>query len=352
MLASTNMPAFTRSAMDGYAIRCDDVKSPPVTLKVVGSVEAGGRAVHVSAGQSVRIMTGAQLPAGADTVVMKEKAVEKDGNVTISHVPARGENIWMEGEDVAKGEVILRDGQQLGPAHLALAASNGNATLEVYKQPRICVISTGSEIVDYNVEPKPGQVRNSSIVQLEALLARDGLTCDYAGIVGDDAGLIAERLGSELRKYDVVISTGGVSAGDKDLIIPVAQKLGIEGIFHQVMIKPGRPVYFGRTAESRFFGLPGNPVATYLGYLLFVRTLLFGPPRFVPCTVDFEHVNKSDMKHFIPVQSVSSQGVWKFERVRYNGSSDIAGLSRADHFIMVDENKTCHPGDNVLSLPL
>lgn len=276
---------FDNSAMDGFALRAADLAGArpdaPVALHVVAHIAAGDdvAGIEVGPGQAARIMTGAAIPAGADTVVMVERThvVTGDGGVgsqvAFELEPQAGEHIRRRGEEVRAGQVVLEAGETLGPAAIGLLASTGHSTVEVYRRPRVAVISTGSELVEVDATPGPGKIRNSNSYSIAAqVIAAGGVPVRYP-IVPDDLDATREAFKRAAAEADFIVTSGGVSVGDFDYVKPVLEELG-ELTFCKVMMRPGNPQTLGTIGGVPFFGLPGNPTSTYVGFEVFVRPCL------------------------------------------------------------------------------
>lgn len=283
IIAQEDLPSFDNSAMDGYAVKVQDLssasKSSPVGLEVRLVIRAGSRSrEELRPGEAFKIMTGAALPPGANAVVMKEWTESKDGYVKIFRAPKVGENIRPQAEDVRRGQKLLKAGTLLRPYEVALLVAQGIQEVLVVRKPKVALLSTGDELVTLNHKCSPGKIRNSNGPALAALLSRWGVPALNLGIVPDDEKKITKRLKQALRQADVVLISGGVSVGDFDYTRRVLTKLGVQEIFWKVAIKPGKPLYFGVKEQNRsnhwVFGLPGNPVSLLVCAEEFVRTAL------------------------------------------------------------------------------
>jgi molybdopterin molybdotransferase len=273
--APFDVPPADNSAVDGYAVRAADlVAGGRAQLRVAGDLAAGstydGR---VAAGEAVRIMTGAPMPAGADTVVPQELAEREDGTVRLGAVAA-GANVRGRGEDVRSGVVVLRHGTVLRPQELGLLASLGFHEAWVHARPRVALLSTGDEVVEPGRPRRPGQIYDANRFALHGLVEAAGGTVIDFGIVPDLHDVLRARLLEAAEAADVVITSGGVSVGVHDLVKQVLAEVGAID-FWQVAMQPGRPFAVGTIGDSLFFGLPGNPVASMLCFLLFVRPALW-----------------------------------------------------------------------------
>jgi molybdopterin molybdotransferase len=278
VVAARALPGFDNSAMDGYAARSADL---PATLPVVGVVAAGELAAPALAARTaLRIFTGAPMPAGADTVVIQEDAVRDGDQVRLPASPA-GDNVRQIGEDVAVGEVAIAAGSRLTGWDIGLCAALGMTALPVSRAPRVALIATGDELVDVATPPRPGQLVDSSVHALAALVREAGGTADRLGIARDDLASLADRLEASLG-YDAVITTGGVSVGDRDYVRAALGNAGIALELYKVAMKPGKPFSFGMRAGAHpapVFGLPGNPVSTVVAFELFLRPALLAMQR-------------------------------------------------------------------------
>ena len=285
VVSALHVPPQDNSAMDGYALRCADVAAVGIDLPVSQRIVAGTSGAPLAAGSMARIFTGAPVPVGADAVLMQEDCVvlpaTGDANepprVQINSLPAMGQNIRRAGEDVARGDVVLSSGQRLGPAELGLAASIGMATLSVAHRPRVALFSTGDELVmPGTVAPQDmlaGAIYNSNRFFLSALLRRMGCTVTDLGIVPDQRDATIEALRSAAQAHDVILTSGGVSVGEEDHIKPAVQALGSLDLW-QIAMKPGKPFAYGRVGGAHFLGLPGNPVSSFVTFLVLVRPFL------------------------------------------------------------------------------
>ena len=282
LVSSLDVPAHDNSAMDGYAVRCADWASAATALPVSQRIPAGSSGQALAPASVARIFTGAPVPAGADAVVMQEDCEVQgpDGAmpvISLKSAPRPGQWIRRRGEDVADGAVVLQRGQRLTPASLGLAASIGFATLPVAPRVRVALFSTGDELVmPGEVAPadmKPGAIYNSNRFFLRALLLRLGCTVTDLGIVPDRLDATVAALRGAARQHDLILTSGGVSVGEEDHIKPAVQALG-ELKLWQIAIKPGKPFAYGKVGAAHFIGLPGNPVSSFVTFLLLVRPFL------------------------------------------------------------------------------
>ncbi len=272
-------PPWDNSAMDGYALRAGDATGAgpdnPVELKVIYDLPAGSFPEGpVGAGEAVRIMTGAPVPDGADTVVMVERTEKgTDGGVLIKAQVKSGDNIRRHGEDFLEGATVLKAGSPIRPPEVMMLAAVGRAQVKVYKKPVVAVLSTGDELVEIGTPPPKGKITNSNGYALAALVKDAGCEALQLGIAGDNRESLLEKL-NEAKAADCIITSGGVSVGDYDLVKDVLDELGSTMKFWKVALKPGKPLAFGIIAGKPAFGLPGNPVSSMVAFEQFVRPAL------------------------------------------------------------------------------
>jgi molybdopterin molybdotransferase len=355
--ADRDLPPFPRSTRDGYAVRSADLTALPATLEVIGEIKAGESLdripASIASGQAASIMTGAPAPAGADAVVMVEYTSPLNHRVEITRSVAAGENIVPRGAEAREGAKLLERGFRLNPAAIALAASVGKSRLEVYKRPRVAVLTTGDEIVDIDATPGPTQIRNSNSFSLAAQIQQAGGEPILLPIAPDELqrlrSLIAEGL-----KSDLLLLTGGVSMGRYDLVEQALSEMHAEFFFTGARIQPGRPVVFGRSKvggagekpATYFFGLPGNPVSTMVTFELFVRPLLEAlagqAPRnlaFLQARLKKEIRTKTGLQRFLPAILSGEFDQVEVELVPWHGSGDIAAIARANCYVVIPSDR-------------
>jgi molybdopterin molybdotransferase len=270
--ARLTQPPFDAAAMDGYAIRWSDLHLP---WQVVGESAAGhGWPGTLAAGQAVRIFTGAPVPAGADTIVVQEEVARDGGTARLTGEgpPRKGAHIRRQGQDFASGDRLIAAGTRLSPPHLGLAAAAGHGALPVVRRPRVTLIATGDELVPPGTTPGRGQIVSSVPAMLTALLRCAGAVVHDPGLVRDDHAAIAAAIASA--DADLIVTIGGASVGDHDLVVPVLRSLGADIDFWKVAIRPGKPLLAGQLAGRRVLGLPGNPVSAFVTALLFAVPLI------------------------------------------------------------------------------
>ncbi len=282
VVSALHVPPQDNSSMDGYALRCGEVAEPGVVLPMSQRIAAGANGNALAVGSVARIFTGAPIPPGADAVVMQEdcealKGPTEWGDVRVNVVPKPGQWIRRAGEDVKKGAVVLASGERMTPASLGLAASIGMASLAVVRKPKVALFSTGDELVmPGDVAPqdmKPGAIYNSNRFFLRSLLLRLGCEVTDFGIVPDRLDATLDALKKASQRHDLILTSGGVSVGEEDHIKPAVQALGELNLW-QIAIKPGKPFAYGRIGSAHFMGLPGNPVSSFVTFLVLVRPFL------------------------------------------------------------------------------
>ncbi|MGB2881467.1 MAG: gephyrin-like molybdotransferase Glp [Rhodoferax sp.] len=364
VVSELHVPPLDNSAMDGYALRCADATAPGVTLGISQRIPAGANAQPLLVGTAARIFTGAPVPAGADAVIMQEDCTALPvadgglGQVQVNSLPKAGQNIRRAGEDVARSDVVLSRGQRLGPAELGLAASIGMAALKVARRPRVALFSTGNELVMPGaVAPQdmpPGAIYNSNRYFLIALLRRLGCVVTDLGIVPDHRDATIQALRQAAKGHDLILTSGGVSVGEEDHIKPAVQSLGTMDLW-QIAIKPGKPFAYGRIGDAHFMGLPGNPVASFVTFLVLVR----------PFLLRLQGVNRVAMKAI----AAQANFTWarpdkrrEFLRVRRNADGGLELFSNQSSGVLtsavwgdglIDNPPGCAiaPGDTVRFVP-
>jgi len=354
VLADRDLPPFPRATRDGYAVRSQDVTRTPATLEVIGEIKAGETPDKIPAclgpGQAAAIMTGAPVPNGADAVVMVEYTSQKGSRVEIARAVSAGENVVPCAAEARSGAVLVEKGERLTDAAIALAASVGRSKLQVFKRPRVAVLTTGDEIVPVDASPGPTQIRNSNSYSLSVQIRQAGGESMLLGIAPDEPKQLRAMIEEGL-KADLLLMTGGVSMGRYDLVEQVLAELKAEFFFTGSKIQPGRPVVFGRCAASNktqtyIFGLPGNPVSTMVTFELFARPMLealagMSPRklRFVYAKLKSEICTKPGLKRFLPATLSGEFENSQVELVPWQGSGDIAATARANCYIVIPPDR-------------
>lgn len=274
--ARRDQPPFPASAMDGYAVRFADVERAPVRLKVIGTAPAGhGFTGTVRAGQAVRIFTGAPVPKGADTVIIQENTEAGDGEVRITVAAQRqAQHVRRQGLDFGKGQSLLRQGTLLGAREIGLAAAMNWPTLPVTRRPRVAVFTTGDELVPPGRIPRPDQIVSSNSFALAAFVRRYGGEAVDLGILPDKLGAISRAI-RKASGADILLTTGGASVGDHDLVQAALKEAGVKLDFWKIALRPGKPLMFARDRQRRILGLPGNPVSALVCARIFLKPLIF-----------------------------------------------------------------------------
>jgi len=334
-------PPFPRSARDGFAVRAADV---PGSLRVIGEVRAGEAfSGGVGPGETVEIMTGAPLPSGADAVVMIEHTKRSGDRVRIDRTIATGENFNPRGAEALSGEIVLAAGRRIDFAHVALLATVGRQHVLVYRQPRVAILPTGDEIVEVGEQPSATQIRNSNAAALAVQVRRAGGIPEILPIARDNEAS-TRTLAERGLAADLLLLSGGVSAGKYDVVEKVLGELGAEFFFDRVLIQPGQPLVFGRARGKFFFGLPGNPASTMVTFELFARAAierlqgLINPPlplTRAKLTRGLRH--KTGLTRFLPVR-LSADGS-TVEPEPWQGSGDVTALARANAFLVADADR-------------
>jgi len=322
LVSQLQVPPQDNSSMDGYAVRCAEIADEGVPLPVSQRIPAGAAARPLQPGTAARIFTGAAVPEGADAIVMQEDTELADGTVRILRVPDPGQWIRKSGEDVTRGSIVLSKGERLAPAACGLAASIGMEKLLVTRRPKVALFSTGDELVMPGAVPpeqmKPGAIYNSNRFFLRQLLARLGCEVTDFGIVPDQREATVQALRQASHAHDLILTSGGVSVGEEDHIKPAVQQLGSLQLW-QIAIKPGKPFAYGRVEAAHFIGLPGNPVSSFVTFLLLVRPFLLklqGATRLAPRPVllpaHFDWPRPDKRREFLRVRRNEAGGLELF----------------------------------------
>ncbi len=334
-----DMPPFDKAAVDGYACRMEDLDKDLEVLEVIAAGEIPSKTIKP--GQCSKIMTGAMVPEGADTMLMVEHTTELRPGIVRFTGKKTARNIAYKAEDVKKGDQVWSKGMQILPQHVAIFASVGCVNPLVAKQPRVAILSTGDELVEPAQLPGLGKIRNSNGFQLIAQVKAAHCIPNYMGIIPDDEEATDQAISTALAENDMVILTGGVSMGDFDFVPQIMQKNKVDILFQKVAVKPGRPTVFGRTENSYIFGLPGNPVSSFINFEVFAKPLLYRmmgyewKPRLLelPMGIEFQR-KKSDRLEFLPV-TIGENG--QVVPVSYHGSAHIHAVCLADGIMSIPQ---------------
>jgi len=348
IVADRDYPPFDRATRDGFAVRAADCHETGAKLRVIGEIRAGGDfAKTVSAGECVQIMTGAAVPRGADAVVMIEqtRTGARENEVMIERVAETGMNIVPLGSESRAGDVLLSATTRIGYAEIAVAAQVGRTELEVYRKPRVAILSTGDEVVAVNAHPGPFEIRNSNGASLAAQAELAGAEAVPLGNAPDRSAELRNMIERGLQE-DALVLSGGVSMGKYDLVEEVLRGLGAEFFFDALAIRPGRPAVFGICRDKPVFGLPGNPVSTMMTFELLVVPAvdILGGGEARPLPLLKARLSKSvDQKaaltHFLPAALDWTNGEATVSELPWQGSGDIATLARGNCFLVVHQSK-------------
>jgi molybdopterin molybdotransferase len=352
--ADRDSPALSRSVRDGYAVRAADL---PGDLVVIGEVRAGERfAGEVGAGQAVEIMTGAPIPVGADAVVMVEHTSRVNGRVHIEGAAQPRQFINPQGCEATANEIVLRAGKRIDYADVAMLSAFGHTYVSVFRKPEVAIIATGDEIVEVSETPAAFQIRNSNAYSLAAQVARAGGVPRILPIARDTVEHTREIVERGLSS-DLLLLSGGVSAGKYDVVEKVLAEVGAEFFFDRVLIQPGQPVVFGRAGRTFFFGLPGNPSSTMVTFEVFARAaleLLAGQTEsplhmpFARLTREFRH--RAGVTRFLPAH-LSADGA-EVTPVEWHGSGDMPALTRANAYLVADPFRAEYPAGELIRVLL
>lgn len=341
VFSDTDMPPFDKSAMDGYACRRVDLSNE---LKISDTIHAGDKAIQsVKPGTCIKIMTGAPIPEKADTVIMFEDTMLVDNNTVRLNKKSGKNNICYRGEDVKKGDRVLIQGTLLLPHHIAMLAAVGKKEIRVNKLPKVALASTGSELVEPDRIPEQSQIRNSNAYNLMAQLDSVGIKGNYTGIIKDDKKLLFTTIHKLLDTNDILVLTGGASAGVHDYVPKILAEIGMTLQFNRIAIQPGKPLSFASSKGKFCFGLSGNPVSSYLQFELLVKPFIYQlmghnynyPIILIPLSEGISR-NKADRLKFFPVILTNKK---KVSPIDFHGSAHIAGLINANGFGLFPKDK-------------
>jgi len=344
--ADIDLPPFDRARMDGYAVRAADAATAPARLKLIGEVAAGARFDDIlGSGEAVKIFTGAPIPDGADAV-QKVEVTSTDGHeVEILEPVSLGQFITPRASEIAAGSLVAEPGREIGPAEMSVLASFGYAQVSVGRRPRVAVMSTGSELVSVSAKPTAAQIRNSNSYALAALAERAGAVVDMLDTVQDTPDATREALLKAANNRDVVITSGGVSMGDYDLVKAALNEIGARIYFDKASIRPGKPTVFASLGRTFFFGLPGNPVSTSVTFNVFARPAIRrmqGDPSPLLPTVSAELSrplrDSSSRRSYLPARLFIDKGRAMVEPLKWGGSSDLVAFMQANSLIVVRED--------------
>ena len=358
LVSPIDVPPQANSAMDGYAVRSVDVVDAPVRLPVTQRIAAGTVGSELAAGEAARIFTGAPLPPGADAVVMQENSEAHEDAITVLQAVAAGENVRPAGEDLRQGRELFPAGHRLRPQDLGVLATAGIDEVKVTRPLRAAVMTTGDELVAPGTPLRPGQIYNANVYTVNALLTALGVEVLDLGIVPDDAQATERALHNAAGSADCIITTGGVSVGEEDHVRRAVEANGSLALW-KLAIKPGKPFAFGEVAGTHFFGLPGNPVSTFVTFVLLVRPCLLamaGCGRLQPLRIavpaGFSQPGSSDRQEYLRVTLVpSGDGENRLQPYDNQSSGVSASLSGADGLAIIPPYTAVAEGDRLVFIP-
>lgn len=347
MQSDIDMPPFDRSAMDGYAVIAEDTTTAPVELAVIEDIAAGHMPTKtISRGQASKIMTGAAVPEGANAVVKFEETEDLSTNnrVKILRSIDRGRNISNRGEDMQSGQTVLRKGMSIRPQEIGILATIGKSHIGVFSAPTVGIISTGDELVDVGLKPSVAQIRNSNGYSLSAQARRLKAEVEILGIVKDTKEEISNMMRRGFRK-DILILSGGVSMGEYDLVGDVMKDLNTHVYFEKVALRPGKPVIFGRKDTTFIFALPGNPVASFVTFELFIYPAIRKMMGFtdihrttLKASLETEILVRRKRREYRPAFLRMYNNTWLVSPVEWHGSADLLATTRANCLLIVRED--------------
>jgi molybdopterin molybdotransferase len=365
VVADSDLPPFDRSQMDGYAVRAADTTSAPVSLRIVGESAAGkGWHQQMNSGEAVRIMTGAPVPEGADSVQQVELTHElKDGTVVeLLAAVEPGRSIVKQGDEIKAGETVLRSGVTINAAMMAVLAAFGYAQVEVSKRPRVAVAATGSELVTVDEQPGQDQIRDSNNYSISAYAELTGAVVQRLPLIRDETSLLKRQIAEAADDFDVVVTSGGVSMGVYDVTKNALKELGAEIFFERVALRPGKPIVFARLpGGALFFGLPGNPVSVSVTFNLFTRTALLAMQGAVEPVLKHETVmlaravkGTMDRESYLPAQLMTNDdGELIAFPLKWGGSSDFVSFALTTALVIIPAGvKSVEAGSLVKAIPL
>ena len=349
-----DVPGYANSAMDGYAVRFTDVERCPARLPVTGVASAGGAVPEIGPGEASKVMTGAPIPRGADTVVRVEDTRSEGESVVIERHGPKGAHIRLPGEDIRRGDVVLEPRRVLSPADVGLLASIGRTVLLVHQRPRVAILSTGNELVEADDPISPGQVVNSNAYTLTAAVEEAGGIAVPLPVARDTLDAIRSAF-TEAARCDAILSTGGVSVGEFDYVKQVMDEVGVRRFFWKVAQKPGKPLTFGILSGRPYFGLPGNPVSSLVCFYLYARPALLrmmGHTAVHLPAIDArvgETIRKAEgLVEFVRCRLERQEGAWHAFSTGSQSSGVLRSMSEGDGLIVAPaERSVLEPGTGV-----
>ena len=361
--AGSDIPGFDNSAMDGYAVRSSDTvnasKVKPKTLEVICDIKAGDSPkASLKENQAARIMTGAIIPKGSDSVIMVEDTLRIAGKEKFTQIlkeVKRGENIRKKGEDIKKGELVMPGGKELNSAHIGILASMGMSRVNVYRKPRVAILATGDEVIEIDKELTPGKLRNSNTYTLYSQVLKCGAIPKNLGIAKDKPEQLEKKIREGL-DCDLILTSGGVSVGDYDLVKYILAKMGTNIKFWQVAMRPGKPLVFGtiknkssscgQGLDKLIFGLPGNPVSSMISFEVFVRPAILNmmgqihdERKEVDAVLEEGITKKKGLRYFLRAYTHWKDGVYLTRTTGPQGSAILKSMALANSLIILPEEE-------------
>jgi len=352
--ADADSPPFDKAIRDGFAVRWQDVSQTPAVLEVIAESRAGKAAgIELRPGACCEIMTGAPLPAGADAVVMVEHTERVSPTaVRVLRSVRENEGLLRQAAEIRAGERILSVGRRIQVADIGALASVGKAEVLVSKKPHVAILATGDELVEVRESPDSGQIRNSNTYTLQTQVVAAGAEPVLLGIARDTRPDLREKIGRGL-EHDILLVSGGVSMGKYDFVEEIFSEFGVRVLFDKVAMKPGKPTVFGHRGQTFVFGLPGNPVSTIVSFHMFVRPLILNllkaentGPRMLQAQLDAPAKYDPARTAIVPALLRFEKGSYRIRTAPWKGSSDLAGLSRANALVVIPQGEgTMQPGE-------
>src|SRR5215217_1127060 len=362
VVADSDLPPFDRSQMDGYAVRAEDVRTAPVRLRIVGESAAGkGWHQELAEGQAVRIMTGAPVPAGADSVQQVELTHElKDGSVVeLLETVEAGKSIVKRGAEIQAGEIVLSAGAKINAAMMAVLAAFGYANVQVFRKPRVAILATGTELVAVDQKPGQDQIRDSNNYSISAYAELAGAVVERMPLTGDETSLLRHQLGEAAKRCDLIVTSGGVSMGVYDLTKAALKELDAEIFFERVALRPGKPTVFARLPNGTLvFGLPGNPVSVSVTFNLFARTALLAMQGATEPSLKRETAvlarsvkGTMDRESYLPAQLTTNDDAELIAfPLKWGGSSDFVAFALTTALVIVPANVNAIEAGSLVSV--
>jgi len=357
--ADMDVPPFDNSAMDGYAVISADTTAArperPVSLRVVADLPAGRFPLQpIRSGETMRIMTGAPMPPGADAVIRSEEIKRGEGVVWIAKPVPRGNDVRRAGEDVRRGDAVLREGTLVRASEVGMLATLGRKEARVFRAPRVAILATGDELVEPDEPVMPGKIRNSNLYSISAQVMASGARPLLLGVARDTEAELEEKVNRGSAEADVLITSGGVSVGDFDMVKTILARMG-EILFWRVKMRPGAPVTFGLIRGKPMFGLPGNPTASMVAFEQFVRPAILkmsGRTRLrrreVEATLDGSIKNRMGFRNFVRAVATEKNGEWLARPAGAQGSGILRTMVQANALLVVPETvERLQTGDRV-----